>query len=362
MELKTYPIYKRGGVQKAYKKLPPKEKTTIGDFIRYVSITSTSQKRYENIRRILTQLRIITRKDFSKINLEDLRQYLGLLNSSSLTNSSRNDCKATIKRFLRWKFKDWSQRFDNLSDIRLVMRMNEERINSNTLLKKEDVDAIMEAEPKLYWKTFFITLYESGLRPNELRNLKWQNIKFDVNKDGITEISIFATKTHRARSVYVKGATFYLKKLKKQAKNDLVFPAPRNPNKTLGKSMASVWLNRISKKVLGREVFPYLLRHSRATELYTNAGIPDKIAQKFLGHSKSMGDVYTHLSSKDVQEAVGKSIYQFEELPPEKRHKLELEVEELKARLKQIEDSFKTLAGGDIKQLLKFLETPTIKN
>lgn len=220
--------FKRGESQKFFKKLTPKERQEIEDFVKYVSITSKSKKRLENNKRSLLTFRKAVKKPLDKVTLKDLRDFLALLNNSDRTQSSRNELKHTIKRFLRWKFKDWSERFNNLEDIKLVMKMNEEKINSDTLLKKEDVEAIVKAEPKLFWKAFFLALYESGLRPIELRTLHWKNIKFDVDKDGISEINVYATKTSKARSVYVKEATFYLKKLKEQSENDLVFPAPRD--------------------------------------------------------------------------------------------------------------------------------------
>lgn len=330
-----FPTFKRGGVQAIYKKFPKKEQDIIELFVKYVSITSSSDKRLENNRRTLTQFRYIIGKDFDKTTLQDLRDYLSLLKASKNTNATQNEFKASVKRFLKWRFEDWSKRFQNLEDIKLHMKMNEKRINSETLLSKEDVEKIVKASKKTFWKAFFLTLYESGLRPIELRTLTWNRIKFDV-EDNLTEINIYATKTSKARSVYVNEAAFFLKKLKEQREdqnNPLVFPSNRDSSVPISKGVLSLWLTQISEKVLGRKVFPYLLRHSRATELYTNANIPDKIAQKFLGHNKSMGDVYTHLSNKDVKEAVGKTIYKFEDMPEEKKHELELKVEKLTDRL-----------------------------
>ena len=44
-----------------------------------------------------------------------------------------------------------------------------------------------------------------------------QHIKLDI-EESLTEINIFATKTHKARTIYVKEATHYLILLKKQQK------------------------------------------------------------------------------------------------------------------------------------------------
>jgi integrase len=337
--MNNFPNFKRGELQEAYKKLTKKDKSTIEEFVKYVSIGSNAKTRLDNVRRGLTSFLLVTGRTIDQINLNDLRTFLSLLNSSPKTNCSRNDIKHTVKRFLRWHFKDWSEKFDNLSDIKLVMKINEEKINADTILHKEDVEKIMKAESSLFWKTFFITLYESGLRPNELRNLKWKNIH--LNSDGdVSELNIYATKTHRARSVYVKEATRYLTALKQKQQDqnldtELLFPSPKNKDIPINKSNASLWLGRISKKVLGRSVHPYMLRHSRATELYTNAGIPAQTAQKFLGHSKSMGDVYTHLSNKDVREALSKTIYQTEEVSPEKKAELERRLELLESFIKR---------------------------
>jgi len=349
-----------------YFNLSLKEKQIIDDFVKYVSITSSSQKRLENNKRTLTTFRYVVQKNFNDINLKDLRDYLGLLKSSKNTNATQNEYKASIKRFLRWKFKDWSDRFQNLEDIKLHFALNEERINAETLVSKEDIEKIVQEEKKTYWKAFFLTLYESGLRPVELRNLNWKNIKFNVDGN-ISEINVFATKTHKARSVYVSEATFYLQKLKEKRKdftNPLVFPSLRDPSMPVSKGVLSLWLTNISKRVLGRAIFPYILRHSRATELYTNASISDAVAQKFLGHSKSMKDVYTHLSNKDVKEAVGKTIYKFEDIAPEEKHELQEKIERLEKQnnemAKKWESKFNEFSSGLKKELMD-IETERAK-
>lgn len=345
------PRFKRGEALKFFNKLSKEEKRVIDDYVKYVSITSKSQTRLKNTQRSLITFRKGIEKPLINTTIKDLRNFLASLNESALTQSSRNELKHTIKRFLKWKFDDWSKRFENLSDIKLIMKINEEKINSSTILRKEDIENIIKEEPKLFWKTFFITLYESGLRPIELRTLLWKNIKFNIDGE-LSEINVYATKTSRARSVYVQNSTYYLTKLKEKSKNGLVFPSPRNPNKPMGKELPAIWLGKISKKVLGRKIYPYILRHSRATELYTNSNIPDKTAQKFLGHSKSMGDVYTHLSNEDVKDAVSKTIYKTEDLPPEKKHELEKEIETLKELLKKSE----TIQNDEMEKLREELK------
>lgn len=323
--LKSYPTFKKGQANNVYKRLAPKEKEAINKYVDFCSATLTNKEKIGDVKRIIIQFRYVIQEDFNKFNLQKLRDFLTLLNKSERSIYNKNDIKVWIKKFLKWKFKDWSKRFQNLEDIKTQKPSNEKKINSKTILHKEEVEKIMKAESRLFWKTFFITLYESGLRPIEIRNLKWSDIKFNVDGD-VSEINLFATKTRRARSVFVEQATYYLKKLQEETESRFVFPSKSDAEKPIIKTTISMWFRSIGKKALGREIFPYLLRHSRATELYKNAGIPDKIAQKFMGHSKNMADVYTHLDSDDVKNAMSKTIYHLEELPPEKKQEFEKEI------------------------------------
>lgn len=331
MQYLEYPKFERGQLMSEYDKLPFGEKKIITDFVNYVSISAKSKTRLENNKRSLIHFRIIVSVDFDGINLEDLRRYLALLNFSYHTNSSRNDLKASIKRFLRWRFKKWSSRFDELRDLKLVTSKNESKINASTIIKKEDVEIIVKTEPSLNWKAFFLTLYETGFRPIEIRTLKWSNITFDVRQN-VSRINIISTKTSHARSAFVQGATHFLREHKRRQRNSpngFVFPAPRNPFKPIGKGGVSEWLKAITLKAIGRSVTPYVVRHSRATELYLNPGIPDKIAQKILGHSANMSDTYTHMSDDDVLNVCCDTIYQFEDVAPEKKEAYEQRIKQL---------------------------------
>ncbi len=337
-------MFESGGLEKFRSKLSVKDKKILKDFSEYCSISAGKNTCVE-IGRSVIQLMYVINKPIDKLNLEDLRGFLAKLSNSGRSVHTCNKIKTHIKRFIRWKFKDYPIRFNDLEDIKQNNnKFNEEKINSDTLLKKKEVERIVKAEPTVFWKTFFIVLYESGCRPKELRLLRWENISFDIEPNNLSKIHIFATKTSKARDVYVQSGTKFLKELRDSRNNPkanlLVFSAFPSKDVPMSKSTVSEWLSNRSFNVLGRKVNPYLLRHSRATELYLNANIPDSVAQKFLGHGKDMKDIYNHLSSEDVKLAVSKTIYNFE-IAPEKKHKLELEIEELKKNSISKEDVFK---------------------
>jgi integrase len=323
----VYPLYKRGQLEEYYDSLDSLDKKTIDDFYKYCLISAEERKADDMKRSILGFLDVIEKK-VDTLNLQDLRDFLVSLNKSQRTDYTKNGIKIHLKKFLRWKFKDWSVRFDDLKDIKQTKGFNEDKINESTILKKEQVQEIINLEPDFIKKTYFLTLYESGLRPIELRLLKWKDINFNVDGD-ISELHIFATKTKRARSVYVKDSTFCLKKCQETSKSDYVFSSPSNKNEPLPKSTSNRWVEKMGKRV-GRDLFPYILRHSRATELYLN--MPSKVAQKFMGHGQDMSDVYSHISSKEVKDAMVKSVYKVEDLPKEKENELITKVKNLEKR------------------------------
>lgn len=330
-----YPTFSRYELPRIFERLPWQEQKLIEDFIAYCGITAGPGKQ-EDIKRNLIQFRHIIQKNFGEISLTDLRHFLILLNHSDRKEYTRNGIKAHIRRFLRWHFKDWSQRFDEFQDIKLRNAFNEEKINEGTLLKKEQIELIVKRERDFVRRAFFVILYESGMRPQELTQLRWKNVRIDVGQ-GLSQIHIFATKTARARTVFVKEATSYLRKLFDNRASEYVFPAHEDANTPLPKSTSFRWVQEMGKAV-GLNIFPYLLRHTRAHELYSR--MPAKVAQKFMGHGSDMSNLYAHISSKDIKESMLKTVYNFEEISEERKTALELEVEKLRKEVDTIREHF----------------------
>jgi integrase len=353
--LKGYPKFKRGYVWEFYEKLPKPEQKFFDEYLVYRKARGIStESDLTDIKRYLAHLRYILQKDLRKINLKELREIIALLNTSRLTDYVKDDIKSDLKNFLKYAFPDWSIKFSDLADIRLSNTSNEEKINSKTIYAKEDIENMMKHENKTFWKAFLILQYEAGLRTGECRNLKWDDLK--LNSDGdISEINIYATKTKRARPVFVKEATFYLKKLKEEQENNkeksiFIFPSKSHPNQCIDKSTISTWFRALSKKALGRIGWNYLLRHSRATELYRmahNNEISEDTAIKFMGHSKDMSRRYTHIDDVDIKNMLKNQVYKIEDLPPATKHKLEIAMEKITKDNEKLKEDNKEIKGSN---------------
>lgn len=353
--LKEYPKFERGAIEDFYKTISKDEKDFLEKYLQYRKARGiTTQEKILDIRRYLLHLRYILDKDLRKMDLNDLRGILGIINGSRLTTYVKNSVKTDLKNFLKYSFKDWSNRFNELDDIKLkAISRNEEKINPSKLLHPPDIKKIMDHENKTFFKAFFMTQYEAGLRTGETRNLKWDNIKFDIDKDGISQINLFASKTQKARTTFIKDAAFYLKKLKHEqdntAKSIFVFPSKADQNQPIDKATISSWMRKLTKKAIGRKVWSYMLRHSRADELYQlaeNNKISKDVAAQFMGHSEKMYKVYRH-PTEDQINLLKKQVYNLEdELPEKEKHELQKQIDELRDALMEQGKVIKQLAAA----------------
>lgn len=350
--MKQYSRFQSDKLKRIYDGLSGKDRLSLDTFLKECS-TTANQNKVKDIKRCILQFLHICNKEIKDINHDSLVKYLNLLNSSSLEEWTKHDLKAHNKRFLKWYFEDWNKRFKEFKIMRngKSIGINQRKINPNTLLSKEDIETIMKKENDFLLKAFFISMYESGMRPSELRKLKWNNIKLDIDEDHLTEVSVFMTKNQQHKTIYVKQATPYLKKLLENSQSEYIFPSKEDKNKPISDNTATRWINILGKHI-DKHIYPYLIRHTRSQELYDlvdEGKLSDNVATKLLGHSKSMRSIYQQLSTKTIKEAITKSVFNIEELPPEQQNELKKQLEAQDKRLKAIEDLLTASAVGKTK-------------
>jgi site-specific recombinase XerD len=162
------------------------------------------------------------------------------------------------------------------------------------VIAKEKIKKMIESTKNLKHKLIIKLLYSSGLRLQELIDLKRKDLDFErelINvrkgkgkKDRVTLIS---------DSLKIDLLKYYSIN---QFKTEYVFEGRRG--KYTKKSVQKV-LDLAGKKV-GIKVTPHMLRHSFATHLL-EAGTDIRHIQKLLGHSDlKTTEIYTHISNKDL--------------------------------------------------------------
>lgn len=322
-----------------YDSLDSGEQERINRFKDFILI-SASPKRSEEAMREVLRFQVVTDKSLYDIKLEDLHYFLKELKTYDFADHTKNKIKDFIHRFLRWGFKDWSERFNEFSDIKTnTDAQNKKLITEKTIFTEQDIQELLKAEPTLYWKTFLIVQYEAGLRTGEARALTWDRINFE--DDGFTTLNIPSKKnrngTIKLNLVVVQVAGRFLQELKTQQdkyeiKTKYVFPSPQDANKPISKAV-NLWFNRLCKKVLGRDGNNYLLRHSRGTELQKkvrSGELSKDNAVEFMRHSEKMFDkVYSHMDKEDIKQLLKKQIYNTKELTRTEKGKIKILEEKL---------------------------------
>jgi integrase/recombinase XerD len=163
------------------------------------------------------------------------------------------------------------------------------------VLSKEEIKILINSTENLKHKLVIKLLYSSGLRLQEIINLKRKEIDFDrkiifVNsgkgrKDRITLLSE-ELKIDLLR--YFGSYKFH---------TDYLFEG--RFGKYSKKSVQKI-LEKSSKE-LNKKITPHMLRHSFATHLL-DAGTDLRYIQKLLGHSDlKTTEIYTHVSNKNLE-------------------------------------------------------------
>lgn len=224
--------------------------------------------------------------DKSRLNLneEGIKLYLLSLNLSN--NSVRLKIMA-IKFFFLEVLKSSINNFD-------IPNPKKHKILPK-ILSKEDIQKIINLNTNLKHRLIIKILYSSGLRLQELIDLKRNDIDFDRNlifvKSGKGKKDRFTLLSQELKLDLLKYYSSY------SFKTDYVF---EGRNKKYSKKSVQKILEYSGKKI-DKRITPHMLRHSFATHLL-ESGVDIRYIQELLGHSNvKTTEIYTHVSNKNLQ-------------------------------------------------------------
>jgi len=314
-----------------------KEQLELEKFYQFC-LTTCSPRRLNKIKNIMIKSREIIGKDLTKLTVEDVVKFLSKINQSTYRAWTKNDYKKIFKRFIKWKYQDLemiegSKVKDGFKGVSSRRAFNKEKINSNTLVKPEELEKLMRACKSLKWKALVSFMYESGFRPCEVRMLKWKDIVFD-DSNNIARVFTISPKTNDDRKIPIRDCVVHLKRWKEEYQfsnrtdNDFVFPSQHLRDKPMGDGVITEMFKRLCKTAKLRNIYPYLFRHTRIYEIQKR--LPEKIASKFAGHSIETSEIYNHLADDDVEESMLKEIYVTEEINPHDKDKMKKDFERMK--------------------------------
>jgi len=327
-----YPDYKIGELQTIYKSMPKKDQEAIEEFLIKCGITIKTKPKLEKVKRILIQFYDVTELSLLKQDKTSVNTFLFLLNESNRSVWTKNEIKVYLKQFLKRIYKDLEMIEDIKSDNK--RGLNPEKITEGNLINDKDVERMLRFANNHKEKAYLLLSFTTGARPTELINLKFSDITFE--KD-YADVSLFSPKTKASRTYPVVDETM---KALWELREHYPFPGvtPQDyvfSTRTRGKPMTSNGINKMLRRLassagINKDIWGYLLRHSRATKLYEE--LPTPIVEKLMGHHDQYR-VYAHISSKKAREELLKKVYHVEELTPQEKEKitnLTSEMEELR--------------------------------
>ncbi|CAH8286554.1 site-specific recombinase XerD [Mariniflexile fucanivorans] len=231
-------------------------------------------------------------KELIAINEGDVRNYILKLVQEDKSNSYINTAINSIK-FYYESVLGMPNRFYQIERPRKEKKLPK-------VLSKEDVMSIIAHTNNIKHKCIVSLLYSSGIRRNELVNLKIT----DIDSKRML-IRVEAAKGNKDR--YTLLSHSLLKDLRdyyKQYKPEKYIIEGMYGMQYSGQSICKIVLNSAEKAGIRIPVTPHMLRHSFATHLL-EAGVDLRQIQVLLGHSSTKTtEIYTHVATTTFKKII----------------------------------------------------------
>lgn len=163
------------------------------------------------------------------------------------------------------------------------------------VLSKEEINKMIEATNNLKHKVVIMFLYYAGLRLDEVRNLRWEDIDFDREI-----IHLKTAKGDRERIVFLHRKLVDMLKIYGAKEEGLVFVSQMKGEYSK-RTIQQIVKSASRKAGLKKNITPHTLRHSFATHLL-ESGADIRYIQQLLGHKDlKTTQIYTHVANKDIK-------------------------------------------------------------
>lgn len=234
------------------------------------------------------------KKAIVEITNEDLVEFNNkYILAKNYSTSFQNQVVNAIKLFFRI--------MQNIKiDVNLIHRPKRGKLLPN-VLSKEEIKLILNAHNNIKHRAMLSLIYSCGLRCGELLSLKPEHI--DSNR---LVVIIKQAKGRKDRIAPLSGKIDQLLKeyMILCKPNIYLFEGQKRGEPYDARSLQLVLKQGLEKAKIKKPVSLHWLRHSYATHLLEN-GTDLRYIQEILGHSSSKTtEIYTHVSTKNIQKIV----------------------------------------------------------
>ena len=260
--------------------------TTLSqDLERTMTLNGYSKSTFTNYLRCLAYLSVHCKKLPQQTTDREIEDYLLKLKKDFSPSESYFKHTVYGLRFL-FKFLDQKDRAIKMPRVR-------SRLTLPVVLSKEECKRLFKALDDLKCRILLCLIYATGMRLNEVRLLKWEDI--DRPRQ---QIRIQQGKTRKSRCVMlssylVEGLIKYFLQYEPQV---YVFNGSHKGEPMPESSIRWIINNAVSQSGIKKHVTPHTLRHSFATHLLED-GVDIVTIKELLGHSQLRSTLtYLHVA------------------------------------------------------------------
>ncbi len=341
-----YPRYNKKQVA-IESSLTARDRELLASYLQFCGMTA-GPSRLAKYRRYLLHFRDIVEKPLDSISQADAIAFWGLVKNAPYEEHTKIEIRKVVRRFLKWHYRD----LDMLEPLKVPSNylVNKRRVNKSVLLTEQEIQNMLHGAERLRDKALLVLLYETAGRPQEIRDLRWGDISWQQK-----EIHLYSKKTNDDRDLPVHEAIKHLKRWKSEwaysdpQESDYIFPSIIGSRPNRAKSISVSYINRIIKSLarkagIERNVYPYLLRHTRLTELRCR-GVQGIEFNKFAGHQPGSKheNVYIHLDNNDMKQSIIQKVYGVHDLPESERDQYEKRIRQLEQQAEHTKQEFAAL-------------------
>jgi len=256
-------------------------------------LSEARKRKYRTLLRKLSRMKI-------PCTQEGVDRFFTYLQNCDMTYETRMTQWYVFKKFMR--FVNPELKWDYKLKFSVKRRLPD-------ILTLEEVIKLINSATNLRDKTIVSLLFDSGMRPGELTNLKIEDVIFDedgliVNIDGKTgQRRIRVVNTVNSKEFLMEYLHYH--RFKKDPYSPLFYRKDKKIKKKLTLEGLGTILKNIGKRAkMRKRIYSYLFRHSRATFLAKY--LTEQEMKIYFGWTMGSGMVerYVHLSCRDLDQKV----------------------------------------------------------
>lgn len=210
-----------------------------------------------------------------------------------------------LKEFVHWMVEEGHNTRVNLKKLEQIRIPPSDKVTKTAeqMISEEDIDQMIRSPKNSRDRAMLALMYEGALRPIEVREATWGQIKFD----DYGAIFTTAKKTGKPRYIRIVAYSRYLAAWKidyrpgTPEKDALIFVTANG--RILSRQRFQDIVAKAAKNAGLENIFPYLIRHSRITNM-VRGDIPESVIklQGWGNLSTQMMATYTHLSNDNIDD------------------------------------------------------------